>query len=95
MLCIKQGIIKNKDDKIEIAEQVAEIENYIHVLNEMEALIVIFDAIEHMDSLEDAIADAMLKEIKYRVENVERFFSQETRTAELKWCLVNSPFKHC
>jgi hypothetical protein len=90
-LCIKQGIIRNKDNEAEVEEQVIEIDEYVNVLNEMEALIVVFDAIEHSGNLEDAIANAMLNDIKYRVENWEQFFSPETRTAELRWCLVISP----
>jgi hypothetical protein len=92
MLCIKEGIIKKQSDEIEIEEQIVEIEKYINVLNEMETLVVVFDTIEHDDNLEDAIANAMLNGINYRVENWEQFFSPETRTAELEWCLVSSPF---
>jgi hypothetical protein len=87
-LCFSEGIIKKQGDDIEIEEQVVEIEIYVNVLNEMETLIVIFDAIEHSDNLDDAIANAMLKGINYRVENWEQFFSPEIRTAELVWCLV-------
>jgi hypothetical protein len=54
----------------------------------MEELIVVFDAIEHSGKLEDAISTAILKSIKYRVENFEQFFRAETRSAELEWCLV-------
>jgi hypothetical protein len=68
------------------------IENYTDVLSEMEELIVIFDAIEHSGNLEDAISNAILKSIKYRVENFEQFFRPETRSAELEWCLVRSSF---
>jgi hypothetical protein len=69
-----------------------DIDNYIDVLNEMEELIVVFDAIEHSGNLEDAISNAILKSIKYRVENFEQFFRPETRSAELEWCLVRSSF---
>jgi hypothetical protein len=57
----------------------------------MEELIVVFDVIEHSGNLEDAIANAILKGIRYRVENWEQFFRPETRAAELAWCLVRSP----
>ena len=82
-----------QDDEIKIEDPVIEIEKYVDVLNEMEALIVVFDAIEHSGNLEDAIANAMLTDIKYRVENLEQFFRPETRSAELAWCLVRSSFR--
>jgi len=78
-LCLKEGIISKQD---------VEIEKYIDVLNEMEELIVVFDVIEHSGKLEDAIANAILKGIRYRVENWEQFFRPETRAAKLAWCLV-------
>mgnify|MGYP006892790750 CR=1 FL=1 len=55
----------------------------------MKELIVIFDAIEHRGQLSDAIADAMLTTIRYRVDNYEKFFSPDIRAGELEWCLVN------
>jgi hypothetical protein len=76
---LKEGIISKQD---------VDIEKYIDVLNEMEELIVVFDVIEHSGNLEDAIANAILKGIRYRVENWEQFFRPETRAAELAWCLV-------
>jgi hypothetical protein len=84
--------IENADenDGSENKDQLAKIEKYIDALNEMEELIVVFDAIEQSDNLEDAIASAILKSIKYRVENFEQFFRSETRSAELEWCLVRS-----
>ena len=86
---INQCIIEDgHDDEDEVEKHVAEIENCIDVLNDMQELIVVFDAIEHSGNLEDAIANAMLKAIKYRVENFEQFFRPETRSAELEWCLV-------
>lgn len=71
-----------------------EIERCVSVLNEMESLIVIFDAIEHRDKLEDAIASAMLNAIRYRVENYEQFFAADSRAAELAWCLVRLFLAH-
>jgi hypothetical protein len=64
----------------------------VDILNEMEALIIVFDAIEHNIKLEDAIADAMRKGIKYQVENWEQFFCPDTRAADLLWCTVRFPF---
>jgi hypothetical protein len=80
-LCSKESIT---------TEQENEIENYVKILNEMETLIVVFDAIEQSGELEEAIANAMLKDIKYQVENWDHFFSHETRTEELAWCMVRS-----
>ena len=98
-LCLAKGSNTKQNDEIENEEQNNEVENddqfatiekYIDVLNEMEELIIVFDAIEHSGNLEDAIANAMLKGIKYRIENWEQFFRPETRSAELAWCLVRS-----
>jgi hypothetical protein len=73
-------------------EQENEIENYVKILNEMETLIVVFDVIEHSGNLKDAIATAMLNDIKYRVKNWEQHFSADTRAGELAWCMVRSSF---
>lgn len=64
------------------------IEEYVKALNDMKELIVVFDAIERRINFLDAIADAMLKGLKYRVEKYEKFFSPDTRSGELEWCLV-------
>ncbi|CAF1026030.1 unnamed protein product [Adineta steineri] len=87
-LCYKEGILTERDDEIKIEDQISEIEKYINVLNEMETLIVVYDAIEHKGNLENAISSAMLKGIKYQVENYEQLLSSETRAAELVWCLI-------
>lgn len=79
------------DEGITIEEE-DEIENCVNLLNEMKALIVVFDAIEHSSNLEDAIAEAMLRGVKYRVENFEQYFSPDTRAEELAWCLVRFSF---
>ena len=57
----------------------------------MEAIIVVFDAIEHSENLQDAIANALLKGIKYRLETWEKLFCPDTRAAKLAWCLVMPP----
>lgn len=64
------------------------IKEYVNLLYEMKELIVVFDAIERRISLSDAVADAMLKGIQYRVDNYEQFFSPDKRAGELEWCLV-------
>ena len=87
-LCFAEGIITKQQDEIKNDKHVAKILEYTDVLNEMEELIVIFDAIEHSGNLEDAIANAIHKSIQYRVENLERFFRSETKSVELAWCLV-------
>ena len=69
-------------------EQVDDIDKYIDTLNEMKDLIVVFDAIEQYGNLEDAIANAILKSIKYRVDNFDQYFRPVTQSAELEWCLV-------
>ncbi|UJR07341.1 hypothetical protein I4U23_011628 [Adineta vaga] len=71
----------------EIIDPDEEIEKYVNILNEMDELVIIFDAIEHT-KLEDSIADAMLKGIKYREENWEHFFTPDTRRADLIWSMV-------
>jgi hypothetical protein len=81
-VCLKESALTEKDE---------EIEKYVNILNEMETLIIVFDAIEHGAKLEDAIADAMLKGIQYQVENWEQFFCPDTRAALLLWCTVRSP----
>jgi hypothetical protein len=88
----KKPITSDQQYKVEAEYQVDETEQYIDVMNEMEELIVVFDAIQHSGNLEDAIANAMLNSIKYRVKNFEQFFRPETRSAELEWCLVRSSF---
>nr|ACD54609.1 transient receptor potential cation channel protein-like protein [Adineta vaga] len=93
-LCDEEGILSERDDEIKINDQISEIEKYVDVLKEMEELIVIFDAIERKNNLENAVADAMLNGIKYRVENYEQFFSSETRAAELEWCLIWNKIDH-
>ncbi|UJR11064.1 hypothetical protein I4U23_015247 [Adineta vaga] len=93
-LCYEEGILSERDDEIKINDQISEIEKYVDVLKEMEKLIVIFDAIERKNNLENAVADAMLNGIKYRVENYEQFFSSETRAAELEWCLIWNKIDH-
>src|SRR3984957_16596103 len=72
--------LKNlRNDETKGAQQEdAEIEKCADVLNEMGALIVVFDTIEHSGNLEDAIADVMLKNMEYR--------------AELSWRLVRFSF---
>ena len=87
-LCYREGILTPRDDEIKHEDLSVEIEKYVGVLDEMESLIVVFDALEHRDNLENAIATAMLNAIRYRVANYEQFFSSETRAAELAWCLV-------
>ena len=87
-----KGSNTEQNDEIENEDQLVKIEKYTDVLNEMEELIVVFDAIEHSGGLEDAIYNAILKSIKYRVENFEQFFRPETRSAELEWYLVRSSF---
>lgn len=67
-------------------------DNYVHLLNDMKELIVIFDAIEHRGNLSDAIAEAMLKAIRFRVDNYEKFFSPDVRARELEWCMVCAQF---
>jgi hypothetical protein len=98
-LFFKKSLIPKQNDDIRCDEQndedendnqVVEIEKYIDILNEMEELIVVYDAIELSSNLKDDIATAILKSIKYRVENFEQFFRPETRSAELEWCLVRS-----
>ena len=89
-LCYEEGILAMNDDEIKINDQLAEIEKYVDILTEMETLIIVFDAIERKNNLEDAIANAMLNGIKYRVENYEQHFSAEIRAAEAAWCLVRS-----
>ncbi len=67
----------------------AKIQKCVNVLIEMNALIVIFDADKFNDNLEDAIADALLKQISYRRKNVKEFNDYYgSRAEELKWCLV-------
>lgn len=73
-------------------EQDEEIEKYVDVLNEMEALIIVFDAIEYNAKLEGAIAEAMLKGINYQIENWEQFFCPDSKSALLLWCTVRSSF---
>jgi hypothetical protein len=82
-LCLKEN---------KATEQEEEIEKYMDVLKEMGALIIVFDAIEYSAKLEDAIAEAMLKGIKYQIETCEHFFCPDTRSALLLWCTVRSPF---
>jgi hypothetical protein len=89
-LWLKKSLIPKQNDESENDNQVVEIEKYIDILNEMEELIVVYDAIELSSNLKDDIATAILKSIKYRVENFEQFFRPETRSAELEWCLVRS-----
>ncbi len=74
----------------ESAEQAnAKIQECVDVLIEMNALILIFDADKFDDNLEDAIADALLKQIYYRRKNVKGFNDYySSRAEELKWCLV-------
>ena len=67
-----------KDETKGAQQEDAEIEKCVDVLNEMGALIIVFDVIEHSGNLEDAIADAMLKNMEYR--------------AELSWRLVRFSF---
>jgi hypothetical protein len=82
-MCSKESISIEEED---------EIENYVNLLNEMKAVIVIFDAIEHRSNLADTIANAMRQNISYQVENFEQFFSPDTRAGELAWCLVRFSF---
>jgi hypothetical protein len=91
-LCFADRLITKQNGEIENEDQFAKIEKYIDLLDEMEELIVVFDAIEQSGNLEDAIATAILKSITYGVENFEQFFRSETRSAELEWCLVRSSF---
>ncbi|CAF0727747.1 unnamed protein product [Adineta steineri] len=74
-------------DKDDIIDPDEEIEKYMNIFNEMEELVIIFDAIDHTN-LEDAIADAMLRGIKYRAENWEHFFSLDVRDTSLIWCMI-------
>ena len=69
-------------------EEEDDIENYVNLLKDMEELIVVFDAIEHSGNLADAIAEAMLKGIKYQAENDNQFISLDIRAGKLGWCLV-------
>ena len=72
-------------------EQIDAIDACIDTLNEMKDLVVVFDAMEQYGNLEDTIANAILKSIKYRVNNFERYFRPATQSAELEWCLVRRP----
>ena len=77
-------------DENDAGGQEEEIEKYVDVLKEMEALIIVFDAIEYNGKLEDAIAEAMLKGITYQIDNWEQYFSPDSRSALLLWCMVRS-----
>ncbi|CAM4803184.1 unnamed protein product [Rotaria magnacalcarata] len=81
---LKKLSLKEKEAR----EQDEDIEKYVDVLNEMEELIIVFDAIEHNAKLEDTIADAILTGIKYQIENWEQFFCPNTKAALLLWCAV-------
>jgi hypothetical protein len=89
--CINE-LQKLSSNENRIVQEEDEVENYVNLLNEMKSLIVVFDAIEHRGNLEDAIANAMLKGIRYRVEHWEQYFSSDTRAGELAWCLVRFSF---
>ncbi|CAF3439989.1 unnamed protein product [Rotaria socialis] len=81
---LKKLCLKENDAR----EQNEEIGKYVDVLNEMEELIIVFDAIEYNAKLEDTIADAILTGIKYQNENWGQFFGQNTKAALLLWCAV-------